>query len=449
MGQLAKSTRRDRWVVLAALVAALLLAGVALADPVHDLTFRRVFGEHGTGPQQLYHPRDVEIDKQGRTWVADTQNHRIQVFASDGTFLRTIGEGVGQGEGQLYYPEALALDDPADPGFVYVADTANSRIQVFDASTGASVQTWGKLGEADGDLNNPSGIATDGNYVYVTDSRNHRVEKFTTAGTYVTKWGVAGVGDGAFNVPAGISVAEGFVYVTDEQEGIVQIFNAQGGFISKFGEKGSEPGQLDFPDEISVCGLSIYVAEAGNAQRVSRFVKLDSVEFTGTFTGTAEPGTSFSYPHAVSCVRQSGDEVVAVASTNESRIYKFSEEEVEIKIDPNEKPSALLSNEALRFHISHDGMFRTCRLEKAVAVLVIPDGELIGLQDDYSFRIEGPVPALVRPKKELAYDFHLLPGQLKKAKKAINNNVTLKVRSRFRFDEACAAFAEEKSYKIT
>ena len=451
MGTIARTHRRSgRIFVVAMLIAALLPAGLALAlEPTPTLVFKRAFGTEGSGPKQMYHPWGVAIDKQGRMYVADTNNHRIQVYASDGSFLKTIGTGVGQEEGQLYYPEALALDDPADPGFLYVADSANNRIQVFDVDSGASVQTWGKAGDADGDLNVPRGIATDGSYVYGVDTRNYRVQKFTTAGTFVKKWGVAGVGEGAFEVPSGISVDNGNVYVVDEYGGTVQVFDTNGGFITKFGEYGSEEGQLNFPDEIAVCGNTIYIAEAG-ISRVSRFVNLDgAVSFQATFTGTSAPGTHVEFPHGVSCVRQFGDDVVAVASTNESRIYKYSEELVDIKIDPNEKPSALKEHKALRYLISHDAMYERCILEQAVAFLVISEGDLIGYDEDETIKANGVFPKTVRAKKTLVYDIQLNSAKFEKVKKAINNNLTIKVTARFKFDDDCDDSLFTKRYKIT
>jgi DNA-binding beta-propeller fold protein YncE len=65
---------------------------------------------------------------------------------------------------------------------------------------------WGSFGTGDGQFDSPRGVATDatGN-VYVADYNNHRIQKFTSAGTYVTQWGSRGSGNGQFTYPHGVA----------------------------------------------------------------------------------------------------------------------------------------------------------------------------------------------------------------------------------------------------
>ena len=108
-----------------------------------------------------------------RIYVADSCNHRVQVFDRDGAFLRTYGEA-GSGVGQLSYPYDVRVD--AD-GNQFVCEFGNSRIQVFDKD-GQPVETIGRIGREPGEFFNPFAIAFDskGN-LYVADSQNHRVQK--------------------------------------------------------------------------------------------------------------------------------------------------------------------------------------------------------------------------------------------------------------------------------
>lgn len=79
------------------------------------------------------------------------------------------------------------------------------------------LRKWGTLGSGDGQFNWPVGVAVDasGN-VYVADSGNHRIQKFTSSGAFITNWGTQGTGDGGFNRPYGVAVgASGNVYVAD------------------------------------------------------------------------------------------------------------------------------------------------------------------------------------------------------------------------------------------
>jgi hypothetical protein len=131
----------------------------------------------------------------------------------------------------------MALDGS---GNVYVAEALNHRIQKF-TSDGQFVTKWGSSGGEDGQFSLPSGIALDssGN-VYVADTGNHRIQKFTSDGRFVTKWGSEGSGDGQFNWPLGIALdGSGNVYVADTLNDRIQKFTSDGWFVTKWGSQES------------------------------------------------------------------------------------------------------------------------------------------------------------------------------------------------------------------
>src|SRR5204863_6037595 len=99
----------------------------------------------------------------------------------------------GNGDSQLAGPRDLAIS-PDDS--IYVADTANARIQRFSPAP-AFVSKWGSIGSAGGQFNDPNGVGTapDGS-VYVGDTGNNRVQKFTADGQFLFTFGW-GVQDGA------------------------------------------------------------------------------------------------------------------------------------------------------------------------------------------------------------------------------------------------------------
>jgi len=132
------------------------------------------FGRAGNGPGEFNRPEGLCVDAQDRVYVADSCNHRIQVFSGDGKFLRAYGKA-GQGRGDLSYPYDICVDAP---GRQYVCEFGNSRIQVFDAND-QPLEVLGGPGAAPGQFSNPWGVALDsaGN-LYVADSQNHRVQKF-------------------------------------------------------------------------------------------------------------------------------------------------------------------------------------------------------------------------------------------------------------------------------
>jgi ABC-type Fe3+ transport system permease subunit/sugar lactone lactonase YvrE len=133
----------------------------------------RAFGRAGTQPGEFNRPEGLALDAQDRIYVADSCNHRIQVFTWEGAFLRSYG-GAGSGPGELSYPYDITVDSQ---GRQYVCEFGNSRIQVFDAE-GRSLEVIGGPGALAGQFNNPWGVALDshGN-LYVADSQNHRVQK--------------------------------------------------------------------------------------------------------------------------------------------------------------------------------------------------------------------------------------------------------------------------------
>ncbi len=105
--------------------------------------------------------------------MADSCNHRIQVFDAEGKLLKHWGEE-GSEPGKLYYPYGLALDGK---GHLYVCEYGNHRVQKFTLD-GKSVGVWGSRGREPGQLNSPWAVALDSQgRLNVLDSSNHRVQR--------------------------------------------------------------------------------------------------------------------------------------------------------------------------------------------------------------------------------------------------------------------------------
>jgi DNA-binding beta-propeller fold protein YncE len=79
---------------------------------------------------QFMGPAGLAVDSEDNIYVTDRDNDRVQIFTSNGTFITTIGSQ-GSGNGQFNRVEGVGVDQYSDTGLVYVADTGNSRIQVF------------------------------------------------------------------------------------------------------------------------------------------------------------------------------------------------------------------------------------------------------------------------------------------------------------------------------
>ncbi len=180
--------------------------------------------------------------------------------------------------GQFQRPRDLAV---APDGSLYVVDTDNHRIQHLSDS-GEILQVWGSFGDVTtgsapgGAFNQPWGIALgpDG-AVYVADTWNHRVQKFSPAGEFLTMWGAFGQAETptAFWGPRDIVVSsDGKVMITDTGNKRVVIFDEQGNFITEFGNAGMNPGEFDEPTGLALgADGKLYVADTWN-QRVQVFV---------------------------------------------------------------------------------------------------------------------------------------------------------------------------------
>jgi DNA-binding beta-propeller fold protein YncE len=187
--------------------------------------------------------------------------------------------GSGVDAGQFQKPRDLAV---ASDGSIYVVDSENHRIQHLNPD-GSVINVWGTFGDATtvaaegGTFNQPWGIGLgpDGS-VYIADTWNHRVQKFTPEGDFVTMWGYFGQGEGplAFWGPRDVAVnADGEVFVTDTGNKRVVVFDENGSFITEFGSAGMGPGELDEPVGIAVDQNGFaFVADTWN-QRIQVFTK--------------------------------------------------------------------------------------------------------------------------------------------------------------------------------
>ena len=178
----------------------------------------------------------------------------------------------GSAAGQFNNPWGVATDKA---GNVYITDSKNYRVQKFD-SNGNFLTDWGIEGPPmAGYFEYPLGIAVDkyGN-VYVTDGNNAVVQKFDSNGNFITNWGTEGSGDGQFKMPWGIATDNaGNVYVADSHNNRVQKFDSSGSFITKWGSAGSGDGQFACPIGIAVDNFgNVYVADGVN-YRVQKFDK--------------------------------------------------------------------------------------------------------------------------------------------------------------------------------
>ena len=253
----------------------------------------------GVSYEQFMSPIGVDVDSSGRLYVVDEGNFRIKRYTADGSLDASWCEGgilAGVGDGALQFnrPGQVAVD-PATGDF-YVADCYNHRIKRYlsDLTLDTSWANGGILGGYGSDYDkflNPSGVAVDSNgNIYVSDTGNDRVKRYTSEGVLDTAWGGGdgiigtgspGTGPYAFNTPWGVCVdSDDNLYVADFYNECVKRYTSAGlidtawgggdGIIGTEGVGGTDPESFGHPRYLCVSNGCLYVTDFG-VQRLVRY----------------------------------------------------------------------------------------------------------------------------------------------------------------------------------
>ena len=211
--------------------------------------FHAEWSKYGSEVGQVNLPSAIAVDTTASedVWVADTGNNRIEEFSPSGSFIETFGWGVsdgkevletcksscqggksGTGKGQLSAPEGITYN-PAN-GDIYVSDTRNNRIEVY-TTAGAYVRTFGEAGSGEGKLKVPEGLTAESNgNVFVADEENYRIEEFNSEGKYI-----ASLSHSGYDALFGVTVCNGKVYATAVAQSTVLEFEPSGTYVGSFG----------------------------------------------------------------------------------------------------------------------------------------------------------------------------------------------------------------------
>ena len=179
-----------------------------------DLSNAQVFGQSGDGIGGFNYIEDLDVAPDGRVYIADTRNDRIQILNPGAGTFALFPASV-----QLAGPQGVAVTDR----FVYVADTGNDRILRFARAGGALQRTFQGVRGAQG-----VAVGTDGS-VWVADTRNHRILHLSKRLTDLRDtFGSHGSGRYRFDLPHTLAARGGRLYVADTFNHRVQVFDIGG-----------------------------------------------------------------------------------------------------------------------------------------------------------------------------------------------------------------------------
>ncbi len=352
---------------------ALLASVLVLAFPVSAAAFGSLssFGSFGSGAGQLDAPRGVAIGADGTAYVAEIENHRVSVFAADGSFVRAMGRNVRPGGGDictaatgcqvgtasslpqgLTVPIGVAL---GPEGRLFVSESNNNRVAVFDPD-GTFNYFFGSTGFHP--LDGPRGLEFDASgRLYVANSGDNRIDVFTPGGAFVRGIGkevnpgggnvcteetgcqagppvddsagsMAGPGDVAFG-PAGE------LLVADPGNDRIDVFAPDGSFLRAFGKEvnsgGGDPNVCTIECKAGTGGVAagafespeaLAADEVGNvyvADRLSARISVSRIDgsFVDAFGIASEP-----FGVALDC---RGAVLVSEASAGFARVERFGE----------------------------------------------------------------------------------------------------------------------------
>jgi YD repeat-containing protein len=240
------------------------------ADDVQKFTPQGVhlatYGSKGSGEDQMQGPTGLTVNQStGDIYIAECGNSRVQELGPKGEYIRVIGKE------QLSCPGAVALDSSGD---AYVTDMTKDDVVEY-GPTGNYIATYGEAGSGKVQFDDPTDIKILGSNMYITDTRNYRVEILTLKGVWVGQIGTGYAGDngGEFIKPEGLAFnSASDMFVLDAGDNRIDEFDTKSHYLGSIATHGVGEGQLNAPQGIAVTAAGdIYVADAGN-HRVEKWI---------------------------------------------------------------------------------------------------------------------------------------------------------------------------------
>lgn len=212
---------------------------------VIDLKTKKSKRVSGRGGGRMSKPINITIDDDGSKYVTDTGRNQVLKFNANDKFVQAYGI-----EGQ-FKPTDVAIVKNR----LYVTDLKNHLIQVLDKRSGKLLFKMAKpdTKNKDAKIHFPTNLATYRDKLYISDTGNFKIVKYTLDGKFIEKLGSVGSGFGQFARPKGIALdKQGRLYVVDAAFENIQIFNKEDKILLHFGAPGDKPDSINLPTDIII-----------------------------------------------------------------------------------------------------------------------------------------------------------------------------------------------------
>ena len=265
--------------------------------PPHQYQAISSFGSCGDGKGQFCGPRGVALSSMGNIAVADQQNKTVQVFTSEGQYLKGFSHEIldtpvsvaytssdqiivvdrrdfkaflftesGEflrhfGSTHVQIPWAISITNDGHP---IVCDACDNSVKVLSPDGDELLLSF----SAPHCSTSPGYAVHHKEKFFVSYTDSHCIKVFDVTGDYIYDIGGEGAGDGQFEEPLGLAIDKfGNVLVVDEKNQRLQVFTPDGEFVSKIGREGTELGEFNQPDDVTVSNNgTVYVTDYLNSR---------------------------------------------------------------------------------------------------------------------------------------------------------------------------------------